>query len=255
METPDDANLVTVNVVDGVATVTLNSPANRNALSRRLLTDFHIALDRVEQPDVRVVVIDHVGPAFCAGMDMRERTHGDAAANQAISAAFVAVLERIESMAPVVIAAVSAAVRAGGVGLMVACDLIVAHSTVTFAFSEVRIGVAPAIISRPVLRRVPWSAIAAPFLTGETFDAPSARAMGLITHVSDDVPGAVTALVDGVLQGAPGAVAATKRLLRAADAVQSYDTLQAASDELFAGAEGQEGMRSFLEKRRPAWAR
>ena len=255
MEANDDSDLVTVDVVDGVATITLNSPANRNALSRRLLTDFHAALDRAEQPDVRVVVIDHVGSAFCAGMDLRERTQGDAAANQAISSAFVSILERIESMAPVVIAAVSGAVRAGGVGLMVACDLIVAHSAVTFAFSEVRIGVAPAIISRPVLRRVQWSAIAAPFLTGETFDAQSARAMGLITHVSDDVPAAVTALVDGVLQGAPGAVAATKRVLRAADAVQPYDALQAISDEMFAGPEGQEGMRSFLERRRPGWAR
>jgi methylglutaconyl-CoA hydratase len=255
VEPTDDPALVSVNVADGVATITLNSPSNRNALSRRLLTDFHTALDRVEQPDVRVVIIDHVGSAFCAGMDMRERTQGDAATNQAISTAFVSILERIESMAPVVIAAVNGAVRAGGVGLMAACDLIVAHSEVTFAFSEVRIGVAPAIISRPVLRRVPWSAIAAPFLTGETFDAPTARAMGLITHVSDDVPAAVTALVDGVLQGAPGAVAATKRVLRAADAVQAYVALQAVSDEMFAGPEGHEGMRSFLERRRPHWVR
>ncbi len=253
METSDDPDLVTVAVVNGVATITLNSPANRNALSDRLLTDLHTALDRAEQPDVRVAIIDHVGSAFCAGMDLRERIRGDAAANQAISSAFVSALERVESMAPVVIAAVSGAVRAGGVGLMAACDLIVAHSAVTFAFSEVRIGVAPAIISRPVLRRVPWSAIAAPFLTGEAFDAPAARAMGLITHVSDDVATTITGLVDGVLQAAPGAVAATKRVLRAADAVQAYDALQAASDEMFAGPEGQEGMRSFLERRRPSW--
>ncbi len=253
MNTPDLEPLVTATVADGVATVTLDSAANRNALSRRLLAELHAALDQAAQPDVRVVVIRHEGPAFCAGMDLRERANASPEAAATTSGAFVEALERLESMDAVTIAAVEGAVRAGGVGLMAACDLIVVRPEVTFAFSEVRIGVAPAVISRPVLRRVPWSAVAGALLTGEPFDAPMARAIGLVTHVADDVAAAVQTLVDGVLQGAPGAVAATKRLLRSAPATGSYAELQALSDELFAGPEGQEGMRAFLERRPPSW--
>ena len=103
--------------------------------------------------------------------------------------------------------------RAGGLGLMASCDLVVVASTVTFALTEVRIGVAPAIISVPILKRVPAGKIAAAMLTGETFDAEHARDIGLVTHVTDDVPGTVASLCRGVLAGSPKAVAETKRLL------------------------------------------
>jgi enoyl-CoA hydratase len=154
------------------------------------------------------------------------------------------------------IAAVKGPARAGGVGLMASCDLVVVHPDVDFAFTEVRIGVAPAVISVPILRRTGWSAIAAPFLTGERFDAHEARRIGLVTHVTDDVNAEVARLCDGVLRGAPNAVAATKRLLHTIGPRPFDEELAAMielSDRLFRSDEGTEGMTSFFEKRPPRW--
>ena len=237
--------LVPVVVERGVATITLNSPGNRNALSIRLLEDLHRALDRVALDDVRVVVLSHAPPVFCAGADLRERAAGGSDSGPLVDA-----LRRIEDLRVPTIAAITGAVRAGGLGLMAACDLIVIAPTVDFAFAEVRIGVAPAIISVPLLRRVPWPALAAGFLTGEKFDATNALRIGLVTHVSQDVAGAVESLVAGILASAPGAVAATKHLLRGGarpDRDQAYAEMQQLSDDLFESSEGVEGMQAFLE--------
>ncbi|MDO8363826.1 MAG: enoyl-CoA hydratase-related protein [Actinomycetota bacterium] len=247
----DESTKVHCRVVDGVATVTLDSPENRNALSRQLLADLHAALDRAEQPDVRVVVLSHVAPVFCAGADLKERAAagpGSQAAGNPMGDA----IHRLGTMTAPTIAAVDGPVRAGGVGIMAACDLVVVNRAVTFAFTEVRIGVAPAIISVPILARCGWSRLAAPFLTGETFDAATAKEIGLVTHVTDDVPAAVDALVRGVLAGAPGAVAATKRVLRQQQ--PSMAEMTALSEALFLSEEAAEGMRAFAEKRPPSWA-
>ncbi len=241
------AELVHCTVERGVATITLDSPANRNALSRQLVADLHTALDRAEQPDVRAVVLTHVPPAFCAGADLKERGSGPTS-NQPMANA----MERLSSCAAPTIAAVSGSVRAGGVGIMASCDLVVVHSAVTFAFTEVRIGVAPAMISVPILARCGWSKLAAPFLTGETFGADAARDMGLVTHVTDDVPAAVQQLVAGVLAGAPNAVAATKRVLR--QAAPNMAEMLVLSEALFGSEEAAEGMAAFAEKRPPSWA-
>jgi enoyl-CoA hydratase len=134
---------------------------------------------------------------------------------------------------------------------MAACDLVVVASTVTFAFTEVRLGVAPAIISVPILARCGWSKLAAPFLTGEVFDATSAREMGLVTHVTDDVDATVASLAAGIVAGAPGAVAATRRLLRGA--AHNLVEMQALSEALFNSPEAAEGMRAFAAKTNPTW--
>ncbi len=136
---------------------------------------------------------------------------------------------------------------------MAACDLVVVAPSVTFAFTEVRIGVAPAIISVPILARCGWSKLAAPFLTGEVFDAATARDMGLVTHVADDVAAAVYTLVIGIIAGAPEAVAATRRILRGPRADMAE--MQALSERLFNSAEAAEGMRAFATKSPPAWSR
>jgi enoyl-CoA hydratase/carnithine racemase len=243
--------LVHIDISGGVATITLDSPANRNALSRQLLGELNAALDRAEQPDVRVVVLTHTAPVFCAGADLKERATGSADA-QAAGNPMANAIERLGTMAAPTIAAVDGPVRAGGVGLMAACDLVVVNRSVTFAFTEVRIGVAPAIISVPILARCGWSTLAAPFLTGETFDAPTAKDMGLITHVTDDVPATVALLVRGVLAGAPAAVAMTKRVLRQGQ--PDMAAMTALSEALFQSEEAAEGMRAFAEKRPPAWA-
>jgi enoyl-CoA hydratase len=250
------AELVHCTVDGGVATITLDSPANRNALSRQLVADLAAALDRAEQPDVRAVVLTHVAPVFCAGADLKERA---AAASEpagqpdASSAGnpMASAMERLATMRAVTIAAVDGPVRAGGIGIMAACDLVVVNSAVTFALTEVRIGVAPAIISVPILARCNWSSLAGAWLTGEPFDAHAARTMGLVTHVSDDVPATVRTLVHGVLAGAPNAVAEAKRVLRGGQ--PDMAAMVELSDRLFRSDEAAEGMRAFAEKRPPRW--
>ncbi|MCB0984991.1 MAG: enoyl-CoA hydratase/isomerase family protein [Ilumatobacter sp.] len=243
--------LVHCTVAAGVTTITLDSPANRNALSRQLVTELNEALDRAEQPDVRAVVLTHTPPVFCAGADLKERATGDDAAQSAGNPMSDAIT-RLGTMRAVTIAAVDGPVRAGGIGLMAACDLVVVNAAVTFALTEVRIGVAPAIISVPILARCGWSTLAAPFLTGEPFDAHAARDMGLITHVTDDVAATVQRLVDGVLAGAPNAVAEAKRILRGGP--PDMEEMVALSAALFRSEEAAEGMRAFAEKRPPRWA-
>jgi methylglutaconyl-CoA hydratase len=234
-----------------VATITLDSPNNRNALSSALVSGIHEALDRAEQLDVRVIVLTHTPPVFCAGADLKERSSG-----QTDSGHMSRLLERLIMARQPTIAAVRGPVRAGGIGLMASCDLVVVQPDVTFAFTEVRLGVAPAIVSVPILRRCPWSKLAAPFLTGEEFDAAAARDMGLVTHVDDDVPAAVGRLIAGILAGAPSAVAATKTLLHhagTANLVAELTEMRALSERLFASAEAAEGMRAFAEHRSPTW--
>jgi methylglutaconyl-CoA hydratase len=247
--------LVHLDIDRAIATITLDSQHNRNALSRQLLDEVHGALDAAEAADARAIVLTHDGPAFCAGADLKERAaQGSSPAD---SGPFVGVLERLMDTPRPTIAGVKGAVRAGGIGLMAACDLVVVYDSTTFALTEVRIGVAPAIISVPILRRVAPSHLAAAMLTGEPFDAPTALSIGLVTHATDDVAATVAALCDGILAGAPRAVAETKRLLHTVagtDRSAAFAAMATLSDELFSGPEAAEGMAAFAEKRRPSWA-
>jgi enoyl-CoA hydratase/carnithine racemase len=254
MSDPSDPPVVHTRVEGAVATITLDSQHNRNALSRRLLRELDEGLDAAEAADVRAIVLTHRGPAFCAGADLKERAaEGSSPAD---SGPFVRVLERLMDTPRPTIAAVDGAVRAGGIGLMAACDLVVVHESTTFALTEVRIGVAPAIISVPILRRVAPSLIAAAMLTGEPFDAMTARSIGLVTHAVTDVEATVTSVCHAILAGGPRAVAETKRLLRAVpelDREAAFGAMAVLSDELFSGAEAAEGMAAFAEKRTPSW--
>jgi enoyl-CoA hydratase/carnithine racemase len=244
--------VVRVDIARGIATITLDSQENRNALSRRLVAELDAALTEAEAADARAIVLTHAGPSFCAGADLKERS--DAPAD---SRPFVQVLEHLMDTARPTIAAVHGAVRAGGIGLMAACDLVVVHESVTFALTEVRIGVAAAIISVPILRRVPAPAIATAMLTGAPFDAHEARRIGLVTHVTDDVNTTVDELSARVRAGAPRAVAETKRLLALVPTLprdEAFARMRALSDELFQGPDAAEGMAAFREKRPPSWS-
>lgn len=245
--------LVRLDVAGGVGSITLDSQHNRNALSRRLVAELGEALDAAEAADVRAIVLRHEGPAFCAGADLKERSADDGPLD---STPMVDVMRRLMDSPRPTIAAVEGAVRAGGIGVMASCDLVVVHESVTFALTEVRIGVAAAIISVPILRRVPPGKIAAAMLTGEPFDARTACEIGLVTHVTSDVPAAVGTLCDGIMAGAPRAVAETKRLLRLVptlDRDDAFARMRALSDELFRGPDAAEGMAAFREKRPPVW--
>lgn len=246
-------DIVTVELDDGVATVTLDSQANRNALSRQLVAELAACVDEAEQPTTRAIVLTHRGGTFCAGADLKERAALDGAPD---SRPVVEVMRRLMDAPQPTIAAIHGAVRAGGIGLMASCDLVVVDPAVSFALTEVRIGVAPAIISVPILRRVPASRIASAMLTGQPFDAHEARQIGLVTHVSADVRLTVSELCDAIRAASPLAIAETKRLLRTVPAMErddAFDAMRALSDALFSGPHAAEGMAAFREKRTPIW--
>ncbi len=250
--------LVHLDVAAGVATITLDSPANRNALSAQVRRELLAHVQAVIADDgVRVIVLGHTGRVFCSGMDLKE-SRGAGAQDQGVND-FPAILERIWSSPTPVVARVAGPARAGGVGLVAACDVAVAAEDATFAFSEVRIGVVPAIISVTVLPRLLPRAAHELFLTGETFDGPRAVRIGLVNSAVPgvDLDAEVARYVEMLRLGAPGALAATKAMLRR-DRPSALDAQFAEMQELsarhFAGEEGQEGMRAFAEKRPPAWA-
>lgn len=248
----NDMTLLRLDIDREVATITLDSQHNRNALSRQLLEELHRALDQAEEVEARAIVLTHAGPAFCSGADLRERSSGPPD-----SGPMVAALERLMDTERPTIAAVRGAVRAGGIGLMASCDLVVVDASVDFALTEVRIGVAPAIIAVPILRRVTPGRIAAAMLTGERFDAAQARDIGLVTHVTSDVVETVDEICDGVRRGAPDAVAATKRLLASVpgtDRATAFSEMRALSERLFSSADAAEGMAAFAERRAPRWS-
>ncbi|RVU23247.1 enoyl-CoA hydratase family protein [Streptomyces antnestii] len=242
---------------DGVAALTLDSPHNRNALSARLITELTAELTRASRdPDVRAVLLTHTGTTFCAGIDLDEARHPthDSAGPQRLLQLLRTI---VESPKPVV-ARVAGHARAGGIGLLGACDIVAAGPQASFAFTEVRIGLAPAVLATTVLPRVDPRAASRYFLTGERFTAAEAARIGLVTLAAeDDLDTALTPILDGLRAAAPNALAATKRLttaevLRSVD--RDADTMTALAARLLATDEAREGVASFLERRRPAWA-
>lgn len=254
----DAAELVHLEIESGIATITLDSPRNRNALSAQLRGELQTHLTTAIDSDaVRAIVLTHTGTVFCAGMDLKE-SRGASASEQGVND-FPDTLRLIWTSPTPVIARLAGPARAGGVGLVSACDLAIAADTVTFAFSEVRIGVIPALISVPLVPKVQPTALHELFLTGEAFDARRAAEIGLITKAvpADGLDAEVERYAEMLRLGAPSALAATKLLLRGDSARSMSDDLAAmttVSAERFASEEGQEGIRAFTEKRKPSWA-
>ncbi len=243
---------------DGSARLTLDSPHNRNALSSKLVAQLHAGLrDAAADPNVRVVVLSHTGNTFCAGADLSEATGGDPTDLAADRAREMAALMRaiVECPRPV-IAAVDGHVRAGGMGLVGACDLAVAGPASTFALTEARIGVAPSIISLTLLPKLSPRAAARYYLTGEKFGAAEAAAIGLITLAAQDVGAAVADLVANLRLGSPQGLAASKALTTAtvlAGFDRDAEPLSVASARMFVSDEAREGMLAFLQKRPASW--
>lgn len=244
----DVDELVHLGVQSGIATITLDSPANRNALSAPLRGQLLDALERsAADGSVRVVVLDHTGPAFCAGMDLTERP--DAVKELPL------ILERIWTHPKPVVAKLAGHARAGGIGLVAAADVAVAAQQATFAFTEVRVGLVPAVISVTVLPRLLPHAAHELFLTGETFDATRAVAIGLLNSAvpADQLGSEVNRFTGMLVKGGPEAMALTKRLLRARTMARDFPAMLELSAARFASAQGQEGIRAFTEKRAPSW--
>jgi methylglutaconyl-CoA hydratase len=251
-----DDRVLQVDVRRGVATLTLDSPANRNALSRAMRAQLRSTLAEVLADDaVRVIVLDHTGRVFCSGMDLAEAA-GGAAEDQGVNE-FPALLDTVWNAPKPVLAAVRGPARAGGVGLLAACDVVVAAAPATFAFTEVRVGVVPAVISAVVLPRMVPNVAHRLMLTGEVFDAATAKDGGLVDVVApaDEVDTFVAEQVAALAAGAPRALAETKRLLRAqtSSPAERFPDLLALSARFFASDEGQEGIAAFREKRPARW--
>jgi enoyl-CoA hydratase len=250
------AELCHLEVTGPVATVTLDSPHNRNALSARLVSELTTHLrTAVERPDVRVVVLTHTGSTFCAGADLSEAASGVV---QQGPVSLLALLRVIVELPTPVVAVVRGHVRAGGVGLVGACDFAVATERSTFAFTEVLLGLAPAIISLTTQPRLTDRDAARKYLTGATFDGVEAARSGLVSEVypDDEIDPAVDALIGELSKASPQGLRETKALLNRS-LVQRFDDegpdLVALSARLFASDEVREGMAAFHERRQPAW--
>lgn len=254
---PMTGELVHYAVADNVATITLDSPHNRNALSTRLRSELGSALQEALGDDrVRVIVLTHHGPVFCSGMDLKETT--EAGPPEQNVHEFPAILESLWTSPKPVVAKLAGPARAGGIGIVAAADIAVAATDVTFAFPEVRIGVVPAIISVTVLPRLTPRAAQELFLTGDQFDAERAEAIGLINAAvpPEALDTTVAHYIRSLTLGGPNALTATKELVageRARGMAETFESMAALSARFFASAEGQEGIASFAQKRKPNW--
>ncbi|MFF9350960.1 enoyl-CoA hydratase family protein [Streptomyces sp. NPDC014734] len=233
----------------GITTLTLDSPTNRNALSAALVGELSAALDACAADEAtRAVVLTHTGNTFCAGADLTAPPE---------PTALVALMRQIVALPKPVVARVDGHVRAGGLGLLGACDISAAGPDSSFALTESRLGLAPAVISLALLPRTDPRAAARYYLTGERFDAAEATRIGLVTIAAEKgVDEALAPVLDGLRRASPQGLAASKELVTAS-VLRSFDThaedLVARSAALFASAEAREGMTAFLERRDPAW--
>ena len=247
----------------GVVTLTLDRPEVKNAFDAALiirLRETFLAL--ADDADARVVVVTGEGDVFCAGADlswmsgMREASFDD---NVEDSRGFEAMLRAVQDCPRPVVARVNGHALGGGSGLVACADIVVAVDGARFGFTEVRLGLAPAVISPYVLLKIGVSSARHLFLTGERFDAAEAHRLGLVHRVASaaDLDAAVAAVVDDLLAGGPGAQAEIKRLvprvLAAEDPAAAVDATTEVIARLRVSDEGQEGMRAFFERRQPSW--
>ena len=255
------ADVIRYDVAAGMATITIDNPERRNVLDAASIAGLRQALaDAAADAAVRVVVLTGSGNTFCAGADLAGATSGDAASFAGSGPrALVALLEDLLDHPKPTIAKVQGHVAGGGNGLVAACDLAVAADTAKFAFSEVRVGVAPAVISVVCLARLNRGDAYELLLTGERVSAERVRAAGMLTRVvaADALDAEVAALVGQLALGGPNALAATKELLRKVPTMSRTEAFGWTADlsgQLFASDEARAGMTAFLTRTPPAWA-
>lgn len=232
----------------------LDSPGNRNALSVRSLEELLDHVERSAAAGSRALVLDHTGPVFCAGVDLKERrTLAPGAATH--STLLARLLGRLWDYPGPVLCRVDGPVRGGGMGLLACADIVVASVRANFAYSEVRVGVAPALVAAVALAKVPLAPLLPWLLTGETFGASTGRELGLVTRIADE-PVTLEPESTAILRGGPEAVRTVKRLARRLTGTDMAGTLaemEELSAALFDSAEAAEGMAAFAARRPPAW--
>ncbi|HUA42084.1 MAG TPA: enoyl-CoA hydratase family protein [Streptosporangiaceae bacterium] len=247
--------LIQYSVDRGIARIALDSPRNRNALSAALVQQLTEALTSAAADDsVRAAELTHTGSTFCAGADLSEASQGGMKAG---AERVMTLLKLIVTLPKPVVGSIDGHARAGGLGLVGACDIVLAGPASTFAFTEVKLGLAPAMISLTTLPKMDPRAASRYYLTGERFDAATAARIGLITEAVDDIDAATRAVLDALRAASPQGLRETKPLLTPAvlDGFEARaEELAELSARLFGSAEAAEGMAAFLEKRPPTWA-
>ena len=232
--------------------VTLARPETRNAFDASLIAELSEAF--VDVGTARAVVLAGDGRSFCAGADvdwMRASVDLDVEANVADANAMRRMFEAIDACRAPVVAAVHGHALGGGIGLVACSDIALAHSATTFAFSEVKLGIVPAVISPFALRKIGESAARRYFVTGERFDAETAFRIGLVHEVTDDLDSSLAGILAELGSAGPRAARHAKRLvLERPDGAETARRIA----ERRASEEGQEGLAAFLERRRPSWA-
>ena len=231
--------------------VTLAKPDRRNAFDAELIAELHEAFRDVG--DARVVLLSGDGESFCAGADIEwQRSAIDLSFDENVEDAMrlFAMMQAIDACPAPVVARIQGYALGGGSGLAAAVDVAIAANDAVFGFSEVKLGIIPAVISPFVLPKIGEGAARRYFLTGERFDARAALRIGLVSEVADDLDGAVDRVVGELLTSGPQAAREAKRLVRTRP--QGEETAQWAA-RMRASDEGQEGLRAFLERRKADW--
>jgi methylglutaconyl-CoA hydratase len=240
-------------------TITLSDEEHRNALSDGMIAELMIAIDAAESdPNVRVVILTNTGSVFCAGANLVDRS--STVPGQRGKFDLHELLRRISTSPLPFVGRLAGHCVAGGVGLAAVTDVSVAIETATFGFSEVRIGVAPAIISVVCLPKMRRGDAQSAFLRGNRFSATEAATLGLINRAvaPENLDAEVEAIVNDLLAGEPNALAAAKLLTSSVPTMnqeEAFAWTAELSATLFASEEAKEGMRAFLEKRPAAWVR
>ena len=248
------SDAVLCEISGGVATVTLNQPDSRNAMTPALLDGLGASIDAAASDDsVRVIVLTNEGPAFSAGADLK----GGGLARSKFD--LPQILAAIQDAPKPVVGRIAGHCMGGGVGLAAVCDISIARSDVRFGFTEVRIGAAPAIISVVCLPKMRRADALELFLSGERITAERAQLAGLINLVAaeDELDSQVGLIIGKLLSGGPMALAASKRLVfdvPGLDRETAFSQTAQTSRQLFSAPEAQEGMAAFREKRPPSWA-
>ncbi len=248
--------LVHLSITDHVATVTLDSSANRNALSSQLVAELTEHLrSAAASDDVRVIVLTHSGGTFCSGADLAEAVE---VGMEQGTRSLLALLRLVLGLPTPVVAVVRGHVRAGGMGLVGACDVAIVTDSSTFAFTESLLGLAPAIISLTTRSRLGERDAALKYLTGATFDGVEAARSGLVTRAVDgeELDADLSRLLDDFQKVSPQGLRETKALLNQPllEHIEAHgNDLVALSARLFGSEEAREGMTAFRERRPPRW--
>lgn len=247
--------------LEGVAVVTINSPETKNAFDEEVIAALHQAFETLKDSEVRIVFLQGAGDTFSAGAnldwmaraaDLPEHDNRDDALNMA------RMLHALATLPQFTVALVEGGAYGGGAGLAAACDIAVATPDAKFSFSEVRLGIIPATISPYVIRAIGPRHARALFATGRVFDAKGALSIGLVQEVAEDLNAVMERLTKEIMLAAPGAVREAKKLVDDFYGCEIDSSVMEESARRIArarvGAEGQEGVRAFLAKRKPSWA-